>query len=375
MRIRTALTNTGAAPSPLGALRATLPVPADATELLDLTGRWCRERTPQRRPWPQRHLARARAGTAAPATTPPCCSLAGTPGFGFGRGEVWAVHVAWSGDHHDATPSAPRRASACSAAASCSAPARSCSAAGETYAAPWLVGSCVGRRARRRRRPAAPVDCAGTSPRAGGPARCVVNTWEAVYFDHDLDRLPALADAAAEVGVERFVLDDGWFRGRRDDRAGLGDWTVDPDGVARRAATRWSTTCTAWAWSSGSGSSRRWSTRTPTWPARTPSGCCAGGGAARPPGGHQQVLDLQHPGAYEHVRDALLRLLDELRHRVPQVGPQPRPRRRRARRAAGGARPDAGVLPAARRAARPPTRGWRSRRCASRRRPGRPRRC
>ena len=35
--------------------------------------------------------------------------------------------------------------------------------------------------------------------------------WEAVYFDHDLDRLRELADTAARIGVERFVLDDGWF--------------------------------------------------------------------------------------------------------------------------------------------------------------------
>jgi hypothetical protein len=45
----------------------------------------------------------------------------------------------------------------------------------------------------------------------------------------------ALADAAAAAGVERFVLDDGWFSGRRDDTAGLGDWEVDerlwPDGL------------------------------------------------------------------------------------------------------------------------------------------------
>ena len=57
----------------------------------------------------------------------------------------------------------------------------------------------------------------------------LLNTWEAVYFDHDLDRLRALADRAAAVGVERFVLDDGWFGGRRDDTAGLGDWWVSPD--------------------------------------------------------------------------------------------------------------------------------------------------
>ena len=54
------------------------------------------------------------------------------------------------------------------------------------------------------------------------------NSWEAVYFDHNPAVLMAMADRAAAVGVERFVLDDGWFMGRRHDRAGLGDWTVDP---------------------------------------------------------------------------------------------------------------------------------------------------
>ena len=61
------------------------------------------------------------------------------------------------------------------------------------------------------------------------PRPLTLNVWEAVYFDHDLSRLLALADRAAAVGVERFVLDDGWFLGRRDDTRGLGDWTVDPD--------------------------------------------------------------------------------------------------------------------------------------------------
>lgn len=55
------------------------------------------------------------------------------------------------------------------------------------------------------------------------------NSWEAVYFDHDTAKLMALAERAAAVGVERFVLDDGWFGRRRSDRAGLGDWQVSPD--------------------------------------------------------------------------------------------------------------------------------------------------
>ena len=67
------------------------------------------------------------------------------------------------------------------------------------------------------------------------PRPVTLNVWEAVYFDHNLDRLVALAAVGEEVGVERFVLDDGWFRHRRDDTAGLGDWYVDeglwPDGL------------------------------------------------------------------------------------------------------------------------------------------------
>lgn len=55
-----------------------------------------------------------------------------------------------------------------------------------------------------------------------------LNTWEANYFALDEARLRAQAEAAAALGVERFVLDDGWFKGRRDDRRALGDWTPDP---------------------------------------------------------------------------------------------------------------------------------------------------
>tara|TARA_R110001592_G_C13153904_1_gene748356 strand:+ start:694 stop:2832 length:2139 start_codon:yes stop_codon:yes gene_type:complete len=53
------------------------------------------------------------------------------------------------------------------------------------------------------------------------------NTWEGIYFDHNIDTLKQLANKVAELGVERFVLDDGWFKGRRGDCAGLGDWIVD----------------------------------------------------------------------------------------------------------------------------------------------------
>ncbi|GAA4035635.1 alpha-galactosidase [Parerythrobacter jejuensis] len=55
------------------------------------------------------------------------------------------------------------------------------------------------------------------------------NTWEAVYFGLSEERLITLAEDAAKVGAERFILDDGWFGSRRHDRAGLGDWWVSED--------------------------------------------------------------------------------------------------------------------------------------------------
>ncbi|WP_460802508.1 alpha-galactosidase [Microbacterium sp. GXF6406] len=61
------------------------------------------------------------------------------------------------------------------------------------------------------------------------PRPVTLNTWEAVYFDQSLERLAPLVDRAAQVGVERFVLDDGWFLGCTDDKRALGDWIVDPE--------------------------------------------------------------------------------------------------------------------------------------------------
>ncbi|MFI9616873.1 alpha-galactosidase [Streptomyces sp. NPDC052023] len=54
------------------------------------------------------------------------------------------------------------------------------------------------------------------------------NSWEATWFEVSEDNQIALARRAAAVGAELFVLDDGWFRGREDDRSGLGDWTPHP---------------------------------------------------------------------------------------------------------------------------------------------------
>ena len=65
--------------------------------------------------------------------------------------------------------------------------------------------------------------------RSAGHLRPILyNSWEATEFNVDEAGQKALADKAARIGVELFVMDDGWFGQRNDDHAGLGDWYVNP---------------------------------------------------------------------------------------------------------------------------------------------------
>ncbi|WP_405095086.1 alpha-galactosidase [Micromonospora sp. NBC_01412] len=222
--LRHTLRNDGDSPYELRELTPVLPVPAVAVELLDLTGRWCRERSPQRHPWPMGAWVReGRHGRTGHDAT--LLLASGTAGFGFRHGEVWAVHTAWSGDHVTVAERRPT-GEATLGGGELLAPGEVLLAPGGSYTTPLLYAAWSGAgldglsdalHAHLRARPGHP-----RSPRP-----VTLNVWEAVYFDHDLDRLRALADHAARVGVERFVLDDGWFRGRRHDWAGLGDWHVD----------------------------------------------------------------------------------------------------------------------------------------------------
>ncbi len=225
VRVRAAARNDTESTYRLEALEPALPVPGRADELLDFTGRHIRERSPQRRRLSvgahQREGRRGRTGTDATLLM-----VAGEPGFGFRTGEVWGAHVAWSGNHRTRAERSPQGVTLL-AGGELLLPGEVALAAGESYRSPWLYGAygvgldaLAGRiHGYLRSRP--------HHPRRPRPV--TLNTWEAVYFDHDQDRLATLATVAAEVGVERFVLDDGWFHARRDDHAGLGDWWVDPD--------------------------------------------------------------------------------------------------------------------------------------------------
>ncbi|WP_346535644.1 alpha-galactosidase [Micromonospora sp. DPT] len=305
LTVRHRLRNDGDAPYELRELTPVLPVPAVATELLDLTGRWCRERAPQRHPWPMGAWVReGRHGRTGHDAT--LLLVAGTPGFGFGHGEVWAVHTAWSGDHVTVAERRPTGESTLGGG-ELLAPGEIVLAPGEEYPTPLLyaVHSAAGLdglsdvlHRHLRARPEHPST----------PRPVTLNVWEAVYFDHDLARLTALADRAAEVGVERFVLDDGWFRGRRHDRAGLGDWYVDegvwPDGLqplidhVRGHGMQFG----LWVEPEMVNPDSDLFRAHPDWVLATP-------GRLPPEWRHQQVLDLAHPEAYAHLLGRLDALL------------------------------------------------------------------
>ena len=55
----------------------------------------------------------------------------------------------------------------------------------------------------------------------------VANNWEATFFDFDNEKLFSFIDEASKLGIDTFVLDDGWFGRRNDDKSGLGDWFVN----------------------------------------------------------------------------------------------------------------------------------------------------
>ncbi|MFY8105837.1 MAG: alpha-galactosidase, partial [Elstera sp.] len=152
--------------------------------------------------------------------------ICGIPGFSDEAGALTAVHLAWSGDtalRVEALPDGQRFLQAGEAFAG----GALMLAPGATYVSPdaviFAADGLNDLRRQTHRHVRETIHPASLPPR---PVH--LNTWEALYFNHDRAALSALIAAAAEIGVERFVLDDGWFRGRRNDQAGLGDWEPDP---------------------------------------------------------------------------------------------------------------------------------------------------
>ncbi len=154
------------------------------------------------------------------------------------KGPAWAAQLAWSGNHRQSIDWLEDGRWLWMAGAWLS-PGEIVLQPGEAFSTPeWITTfSEAGRdgvaqnfhaylRSRSPLRDSGPMT----------PRPVHVNTWEGFYFDHVEADLMALAETSAALGVERFVLDDGWFKGRDDDTSSLGDWVHDevkyPNGLA-----------------------------------------------------------------------------------------------------------------------------------------------
>jgi alpha-galactosidase len=305
LRARARLTNRAEGDYRVQELGVILPLPSHAREILDFAGHWGAERAPQRGPLPVGiHLREGRRGrTGADAVY---VLSAGEPGFGFADGQVWGLHVGFSGNHR-AWAERLSNGLQVLGGSELLLPGEVVLGAGESYSTPWLYGvwgkglddQAARLHAWLRARPKHP----------SRPRPVTLNVWEAVYFDHRLDRLTELADRAAEVGVERFVLDDGWFGSRRNDSSGLGDWVVSadvwPEGLDPLISHVHSLGMEFGLWfepemvNPDSDVARAH----PEW-------IMAPAGRLPVSSRNQQILNIGLPGAYGHVRDQMVALLE-----------------------------------------------------------------
>ncbi|HEV7948877.1 MAG TPA: alpha-galactosidase [Glaciihabitans sp.] len=300
LRARATVTSSGEGVYTLDGVQLALPVPLHAQQILDMTGRHTREASAQRHDFTfGTHSKEGRRGRTGHDAS--LLYAVGSQGFDFGSGEVWGVQVAFSGNHRSYAERLPNGRGVIGGG-ELLLPGEIRLGSGESYTSPWLYASYgVGLDALSSRfheflraRPGYPVS-----------ARPVVlNTWEAVYFDQDLPTLLALADTAAAVGVERFVLDDGWFHGRRDKSAGLGDWRIDegvwPEGLdplvshVRELGMQFGLWFEPEMINPNSDAAREH----PEW-------IMSPGHRLPPTARYQQVLDLANPDAFAHVLSAM----------------------------------------------------------------------
>jgi len=230
------LENTGTSTLQVDWLAApALPVSETDSTLAAWHGRWCGEFQREASDW-QRGLRafENRTGRTSHEMFPGLISFA--PDAGLDHGAVQAMHLAWSGNWRliaEETALGERQVQA----GILYLPGECLLPPGEIVCTPDIVAvrsgsgenGVAGKLHRHVRQSII------RHPRAEAPRPVHFNSWEAVYFDHRHDKLAELADTAADLGAERFVLDDGWFPGRDNDRAGLGDWFIDrskyPDGL------------------------------------------------------------------------------------------------------------------------------------------------
>ena len=307
LKLQHTLTNVGSDAYTVDDVNFALPLPHRAAEIMDFTGNWSREFHPQVKPIDHgtyvREIREGRTGHDNTLTF-----MARTLGSSFQRGEYWCISLAWSGNsryfvekiYDDTTKIG---------AGELLLPGEVILQPGESYEAPEVFAVY----SRDGLDGVAGVFHDYLRARATHPQRprpLTINVWEAVYMDHRLDKLIALADVAKDLGVERFVLDDGWFGARRNDLAGLGDWVVSadvwPQGLhpLAKALEERGLEFGLWFEPEMINADSDVFRAHPEWMLQV-------GDRTPPTWRYQQVLDLAHEGAFNHVLTQIDAVLTE----------------------------------------------------------------
>ena len=286
-----------------------LPLAEQADEVLDFYGHWTKERQPQRRSIDYGVITRegfeGRSGHDYTIT-----QVALNHNTGFRHGEAWSLAMAWSGNniHHVERLIDGHKSIG---AGENLLPGEVILKKGESYVAPRAIATFSDRGLdgltnnhyswiRSRSNHITKVR----------PRPLTLNMWEAVYFNHNEEGIRKMVDKAAEIGVERVVLDDGWFGSRRNDRAGLGDWVVSkdawPNGLAPVIKYINDKGIEFGLWFEGEMVNRDSDLYRahPDWILQEP-------GRIPVEGRWQQVLDLTKEGAYNHVLNQVDAVLSE----------------------------------------------------------------
>lgn len=193
-------------------------------EIQEFAGRWVGEFQPHQRQWGPSALVREnRTGRTGHEHFP--ALLSSSAGASHTQGEVYAWHYGWSGGHKmvaEQLPDGRRQVQFGHVTGSYRGLQQEFHTA-DLYIAHSTTGMNgisvpLQRLVRDEILPTGFAD---------KPRPVHYNCWEAIYFDHNLATLSDLAEKAAALGAERFVLDDGWFGKRDDDTTSLGDWVLD----------------------------------------------------------------------------------------------------------------------------------------------------
>jgi alpha-galactosidase len=197
--------------------------PQNSNEMIDYGGQWGGEFRSQITPWVTgTHLRESRSGTTSHANFPGL--LIPTIESSENSGSCYGFHYGWSGGHRmiaEQLPDGRRQVQF-----------------GNTENSDLISGNSFETAKLYISHSSNGISGVGKSFRSH-VANSIIkapkdnvrpvhyNCWEAIYFDHNIDQLKEIASLASEIGAERFVLDDGWFKGRDSANSSLGDWDVD----------------------------------------------------------------------------------------------------------------------------------------------------